>query len=201
MATDDQDPTPGTREHFLQMTQLRRWGTIQEYVELCRAQGYCTPAFDATAIAQMERIHVRRRRKQITNAQTSRGSVRMARPRASSCRRSCSAPRSTGRSSPITTAWRGITSSKRRPTATTPRRATASSCRSSARTTRWAARVRLAHPNPATTDAVGEVGASSFLGSTFSSSCAVRVPEAAGVSLRGGEPCPDARASSPGSRR
>src|SRR6266542_2427698 len=33
------------------------------------AQGYFTPAFYATAIAQMERIHVRRRLKQITNAQ------------------------------------------------------------------------------------------------------------------------------------
>jgi hypothetical protein len=69
MVTDIQDPTPGTREHFLRVTQLRRWGTIQDYVELCRAQGYFTPAFYATAIAQMERIHVRRRLKQITNAQ------------------------------------------------------------------------------------------------------------------------------------
>jgi hypothetical protein len=48
---------------------LRRWGTIQEYVELCRAQGYFTPAFYATALAQMERIHVRRRLKQVTTAQ------------------------------------------------------------------------------------------------------------------------------------
>jgi hypothetical protein len=69
MTTDTQEPTPGTREHFLQVTQLRRWGTIQEDVELCRAQGSFTPAFYATAIAQMERIHVRRRLKQITNAQ------------------------------------------------------------------------------------------------------------------------------------
>ncbi|HYY16234.1 MAG TPA: hypothetical protein VE965_06275 [Gammaproteobacteria bacterium] len=51
------------------MTQLRRWGTIQEDVELCRAQGSFTPAFDATAIAQMARIHVRRRLKQVTTAQ------------------------------------------------------------------------------------------------------------------------------------
>jgi hypothetical protein len=68
MATDDQDPTPGTKEHFLWVAQLRRWGTIQEYVNLCRAQGYFTPAFYATAIAHMERIHVRRRLKQVTNA-------------------------------------------------------------------------------------------------------------------------------------
>jgi hypothetical protein len=69
MATDTQDPTPGTREHFLRVTQLRRWGTIQDYVELCRAEGYFTPAFYATALAQMERIPVRRRLKQITTAQ------------------------------------------------------------------------------------------------------------------------------------
>jgi len=69
MATDTQEPAPGTREYFLRVTQLRRWGTIQEDVERCRAQGYFTPAFDATAVAQMERIHVRRRLKQITTAQ------------------------------------------------------------------------------------------------------------------------------------
>jgi hypothetical protein len=69
MTTDIQEPTPGTREHFLRVTQLRRWGTIQEYVERCRAEGYFTPAFYTTAIAQMERIHVRRRLKQITTAQ------------------------------------------------------------------------------------------------------------------------------------
>jgi hypothetical protein len=68
MATDIQDPQPETREHFLRVTQLRRWGTIQDYVELCRAQGYFTPAFYATVIAQMERIHVRRQLKQITTA-------------------------------------------------------------------------------------------------------------------------------------
>jgi hypothetical protein len=69
MTTDTQDPTPGTQEHFLRVPQLRRWGTIQEDVELCRAEGSFTPAFDATATAQMARIHVRRRLKQITNAQ------------------------------------------------------------------------------------------------------------------------------------
>ena len=68
MTTDIQEPAPGTREHFLQVAQLRRWGTIQDYVELCRAEGYFTPAFYATATAQMERIHVRRRLKQITTA-------------------------------------------------------------------------------------------------------------------------------------
>ena len=69
MAIDDRAPTPGTREHILRVTQLRRWGTIQEDVELCRAQGSFTPAFDATATAQMARIHVRRRLKQVTTAQ------------------------------------------------------------------------------------------------------------------------------------
>jgi hypothetical protein len=61
MDTPDRDPTPGTREHFLQVTTLRRWGTIQEYVELCRQQGYFTAAFYHKATAHMERIHVRRR--------------------------------------------------------------------------------------------------------------------------------------------
>jgi hypothetical protein len=59
---EGQDSKLGTREHFLRVTQLQRWGTIQEYVDLCRAQGYFTPAFYATAIAHMKRIHVRRRR-------------------------------------------------------------------------------------------------------------------------------------------
>jgi hypothetical protein len=67
MMTPSQEPPPGTREHFLHIAQLQRWGTIQEYVELCRAHGYFTPAFYATAIAHMKRIHVRRRLKQITN--------------------------------------------------------------------------------------------------------------------------------------
>jgi hypothetical protein len=68
MATDTQDPTSGTREHVLRVTQLRRWATIQEDVERCRAQGSFTPAFDATAAAHMARIHVRRRLKQVTTA-------------------------------------------------------------------------------------------------------------------------------------
>jgi hypothetical protein len=68
MTPPTHEPQPGTREHFLQVTTLRRWGTIQDYVDLCREQGYFTPAFYATAIAHMERIHVRRRLKQVTNA-------------------------------------------------------------------------------------------------------------------------------------
>jgi hypothetical protein len=47
------EPQPGTREHFLQVTILRRWGTIQGYVDPCREQGYFTPAFYATAIAHL----------------------------------------------------------------------------------------------------------------------------------------------------
>jgi hypothetical protein len=55
-----------------------------------------------------------------------------------SCRTSPSALRNTGRWSPTTTAWLGITRSRRRPTATMRRRAMASSCRCSTRTTvRW----------------------------------------------------------------
>jgi hypothetical protein len=69
MTAPIQEPQPGTREHFLQITTVQRWGTIQEYVDLCRAHGYFIPAFYATAIAHMERIHVRRRLKQITNVQ------------------------------------------------------------------------------------------------------------------------------------
>jgi hypothetical protein len=69
MTVPTQEVKPGTREHFLQVTTLRRWGTIQEYVDLCRAEGYFTPAFYATAVAHMERIHVRRRLKQVTTAQ------------------------------------------------------------------------------------------------------------------------------------
>jgi hypothetical protein len=67
MATDARDPTPGTREHFLQVTQLRRWGTIQEYADLCRRQGYFTPTFYRKATAHMERIHVRRMLRQVTD--------------------------------------------------------------------------------------------------------------------------------------
>jgi hypothetical protein len=70
MTIPQQELKPGTREHFLQVATLRRWGTIQEYVELCRAHGYFTPAFYATAIAHMERIHVRRRLKQVRDARS-----------------------------------------------------------------------------------------------------------------------------------
>jgi hypothetical protein len=35
MVIDARDPSAGTREHFLRVTQLQRWGTIQEYVDLC----------------------------------------------------------------------------------------------------------------------------------------------------------------------
>ena len=63
-----QEPQPGTREHFLHRAQRQRWGTIQEYVDLCRTHGYFTPDFYATAIAHMERIHVRRRLKQVRDA-------------------------------------------------------------------------------------------------------------------------------------
>jgi len=64
---EGQDPKLGTREHFLRVTQLRRWGTIQEYVDLCRMQGYFTPAFYRKATAHMERIHVRRMLRQVTD--------------------------------------------------------------------------------------------------------------------------------------
>jgi len=67
METRDQELKPGTREHFLAVTQLQRWGTIQEYVELCRARGYFTEAFYRNAVAHMERIHVRRMLRQVTD--------------------------------------------------------------------------------------------------------------------------------------
>jgi hypothetical protein len=67
MVIDARDPSPGTWEHFLRVTQLQRWGTIQEYVDLCRAQGYFTPAFYRKAAAHMERIHVRCRLRQVTD--------------------------------------------------------------------------------------------------------------------------------------
>jgi hypothetical protein len=67
MDTPDQGLTPGTREHFLEVTKLQRWGTIQDYVELCRARGYFTEAFYRKATAHMERIHVRRRLRQVTD--------------------------------------------------------------------------------------------------------------------------------------
>ena len=60
MTTPINEPAPAAREHFLQVATLRRWGTIQDYVGLCRAHGYFTPAFYAKAVAHMERIHVRR---------------------------------------------------------------------------------------------------------------------------------------------
>jgi hypothetical protein len=47
------EPQPGTREHFLQVTILRRWGTIQDYVDPCREPGYFTLACYATAIAHL----------------------------------------------------------------------------------------------------------------------------------------------------
>ena len=65
MDTPDRHSKLGTREHFLQVTQLQRWGTIQEYVELCRRHGYFTTAFYRKATAHMERIHVRRRLRQV----------------------------------------------------------------------------------------------------------------------------------------
>src|SRR5262245_43579948 len=65
--TRDHDVTPGTREHFLQVTQLQRWGTIQEYVVLCRTRGYLTEAFYRQAVTHMERIHVRHMLRQITD--------------------------------------------------------------------------------------------------------------------------------------
>ena len=49
------------------MTRLQRWGTIQVYVELCRARGYFTAAFYRKAAAHMERIHVRRMLRQVTD--------------------------------------------------------------------------------------------------------------------------------------
>ena len=67
MASPHDAPTPGTREHFSEVTQLQRWGTIQEYVELCRAQGYFTEGFYRKAVTHMERIHVRRMLRQVTD--------------------------------------------------------------------------------------------------------------------------------------
>ena len=67
MMTPTQACKPGTREHFLQVTMLRRWGTIQEYVDLCREHGYFTAAFYRKAAAHMERIHVRRMLRQVTD--------------------------------------------------------------------------------------------------------------------------------------
>jgi hypothetical protein len=67
MTSPPEAPIPGTREHFAEVTKLRRWGTIQEYVELCRTQGYFTATFYQKAVAHMERIHVRRLLRQVTD--------------------------------------------------------------------------------------------------------------------------------------
>ena len=67
MLAEDQNPTWGTWEHFLRVTQLQCWGTIQEYVGLCRRQGYFTPAFYRKATAHTERIHVRCMLRQVTD--------------------------------------------------------------------------------------------------------------------------------------
>ena len=67
MPPPDQAPKLGTREHFLQVSELQRWGTIQEYVDLCRTHSYFTPEFYAKAVAHMERIHVRRMLRQVTD--------------------------------------------------------------------------------------------------------------------------------------
>ena len=39
MDIPNQDPAPGTREHFLAVTQLQRWGT-----DLLEAMAYALPA-------------------------------------------------------------------------------------------------------------------------------------------------------------
>ena len=67
MTSPHENPKPGTREYFLQVTTLRRWGTIQEYADLCREQGYFTEAFYRKATAHMERIHVRRMLRLVTD--------------------------------------------------------------------------------------------------------------------------------------
>jgi hypothetical protein len=67
MERRDQDVKPGTWEHFLEVTRLQSWGTIQEYVELCRMRGYFTEAFYRKAVTHMERIHVRRMLRQVTD--------------------------------------------------------------------------------------------------------------------------------------
>jgi hypothetical protein len=65
METRDQNVKLGTREHFLEVTRLQRWGTIQAYVALCRTRGYFTEAFYRQAVTHMERIHVRRMLRQV----------------------------------------------------------------------------------------------------------------------------------------
>jgi hypothetical protein len=68
MTTPTQEPASGTREHFLQVSQLQRWGTIQAYVELCREPGYFTPQFYHKAAVHLERIHVRRMLRQVKDS-------------------------------------------------------------------------------------------------------------------------------------
>jgi hypothetical protein len=141
MITDARDPMPGTREHFLRVTQVQRWGTIQEYVDLCRAQGYFTPAFYRKATAHMERIHVRRMLRQVKDGRgwPTVGNIVRVGPNGWLERvfmqEELFGPEEYRQ---IVAYHYGMARhhlSRRRPTATTPRRATASSCRCSARTT------------------------------------------------------------------
>jgi hypothetical protein len=66
---------------------------IQVYVDPCRAHGYFTLAFYATAIPHMEHIHVRRQLKQVSNQRIR--SVQVY-----------------GRSAPVPMIWRTISSSR-----------------------------------------------------------------------------------------
>jgi hypothetical protein len=72
MATHERDSKPWTREPLLQITQLRRWGMIQDYVELCGAGGYFTPEFYSKATAHLERIYMLRRLRQVTDGRAGR---------------------------------------------------------------------------------------------------------------------------------
>jgi hypothetical protein len=78
--------------------------------------GYFPPDFYATAIAHMERIHVRRRLKQVTNAQgwPVFGNIERVGPDGKATRvflrENSLARRITSRSSRTATAWRGTTS-------------------------------------------------------------------------------------------
>jgi len=65
MLTGDRDSKPGTKEHFVRVARMQRWGTIRDYVLLCRGQGHFTAEFYAKAGAYMERIYVRRMLKQV----------------------------------------------------------------------------------------------------------------------------------------
>ena len=49
MTSPDQAPKLGTREHFLQVSELQRWGTIQEYVDLCLPLQSCKLFFSGSA--------------------------------------------------------------------------------------------------------------------------------------------------------